>query len=145
MACSGTALLFYFLLLRCCPNRCSSFCEIALRNIPEDNHLQSVRIMTVTRRGERRQNVVHSRSNAIVHQVAASVQDSTAIPRYTSNRFTSFRLYEMHKLIPIFQFTIQFSLARAPSSRKPIVVPGASSPKLIFVLRVFDLRAVWRN
>jgi hypothetical protein len=59
-----------------------------------------------------------------------------------SNRFTSFRLYEMHKLIPVFQFTSQFSLIRAPSSRKPIVVPGASFRKLIFVLRVFALRAV---
>jgi hypothetical protein len=48
----------------------------------------------------------------------------TVIPRYTRNRSTSFRLYEMHKLIPVFQFTSQFSLIRAPSSRKPIVVPG---------------------
>jgi hypothetical protein len=46
-----------------------------------------------------------------------------SIPRYTSNRFKSFRLYEMHKLIPVFQFTSKFSLIRAPSSRKPIVVP----------------------
>jgi hypothetical protein len=45
----------------------------------------------------------------------------TAIPRNTSNRFTNFHLYEMHKFF--FQFTSQFSLIRAPSSRKPIVVP----------------------
>jgi hypothetical protein len=54
----------------------------------------------------------------------------------------SFRLYEMHKLIPVFQFTSQFSLTRAPSSRKPIIVPSASSWKLIFVLQVFALQAV---
>jgi hypothetical protein len=42
----------------------------------------------------------------------------TAIPW-----FTSFRLYEMHKLIPIFRFTNHFSFVRTPSSRKPIVVP----------------------
>jgi hypothetical protein len=50
----------------------------------------------------------------------------TVIPR-----FTSFRLYEMHKLIPVFQFTSQFSLIRAPSSRKPIIVPGASSREVM--------------
>jgi hypothetical protein len=44
---------------------------------------------------------------------------NTVIPRCTSNRFTSFRLYEMHKLIPVFQFTIHFSFIQAPSSRKP--------------------------
>jgi hypothetical protein len=48
---------------------------------------------------------------------------STVIPRYTSNRFTSFRLYEMLKLTPVFQFTSQFSLIRAPSPRKQIDVP----------------------
>jgi hypothetical protein len=47
----------------------------------------------------------------------------TVIPRYTGNRFTSFRLYEMYKVTHVFQFTSQFSLVRAPSSRKPIVVP----------------------
>jgi hypothetical protein len=66
----------------------------------------------------------------------------TVNPRKTSNRDTSFRLYEMYKLIPVFRFTSKFSLIRAPSSRKPIVVPGASSRKLIFVLRVFAWRAV---
>jgi hypothetical protein len=55
----------------------------------------------------------------------------TVIFQYTSNRFTSVRLYEMHKLIPVFQFTSQFSLIRAPSSRKPIVVPGASSREVM--------------
>jgi hypothetical protein len=48
----------------------------------------------------------------------------------------------MQKLIPVFQFTSQFSLIRAASSRKPTVVSGASSRKLIFILRIFDLRAV---
>jgi hypothetical protein len=62
-----------------------------------------------------------------------------------SNRFTSFRLYDMHKLIPVFKFTSQFSLIRAPSSRKPIVVPGACSRKLISVLRLFALRAAWEE
>jgi hypothetical protein len=52
---------------------------------------------------------------------------TTIIPWYKSNRLTSFRLYEIHKLIPVFQFTSQFSLIQAPSSHKPIVVPGASS------------------
>jgi hypothetical protein len=70
---------------------------------------------------------------------------STVIPRYTSNRFTTFRLYEMHKLKPVFKFTIQFSLIRAPASRKPIVVPSGSNGKSIFVLRVFALRAVFEE
>jgi hypothetical protein len=48
---------------------------------------------------------------------------STVIPRYVSNRFTSFRLYEMYKLVPVFKFASQFSQIRASSSRKPIVVP----------------------
>jgi hypothetical protein len=49
-----------------------------------------------------------------------------------SNCFTSFRLYEMHKLIPVFQFTSQFSPNKqAPSSRKPIVVSGASSREVM--------------
>jgi hypothetical protein len=56
---------------------------------------------------------------------------STGISRYTSIRFTIFRLYEIHKLKPVFQITIQFSLARAPSSRKLIVVPGASSREVM--------------
>jgi hypothetical protein len=67
---------------------------------------------------------------------------STVIPQNTSNRFMSFRLYEMHILMPVFQFLSQFSLIRAPLSHKPIVVPGTSSRKLIFVLRVLALRAV---
>jgi hypothetical protein len=45
----------------------------------------------------------------------------TIIPQYTSNRFTSFRLYKTHKLIPVFQFTSQFLLIRATSSHKPVV------------------------
>jgi hypothetical protein len=56
---------------------------------------------------------------------------STGIPQYTSNRFMSFRLYEMHKLIPIFQFMSQFSLIRAPSFHKPIIVPGTSSREVM--------------
>jgi hypothetical protein len=55
----------------------------------------------------------------------------TVIPLYTSNRFKSFRLYEMHKLIPVFQFMSQFSLIRAPSSCKPVVVPSASSREVV--------------
>jgi hypothetical protein len=58
------------------------------------------------------------------------------------NWFTSFSLFEMHKLITVFQFTSQFLLIRAPSSRKPIVVPVGKKGKLIFILRVFALRAV---
>jgi hypothetical protein len=30
-----------------------------------------------------------------------NLRSDTVIRRYTSNRFTSFRLYEMHKLIPV--------------------------------------------
>jgi hypothetical protein len=59
------------------------------------------------------------------------LKKNTGIHRYTSNRFTSFRLYEMHKLIPAFQFTSEFSLILAPSSCKPIVVPGASSREVM--------------
>jgi hypothetical protein len=58
--------------------------------------------------------------------ISGDSDHNTVIPRYTS-----FRLYEMHKLIPVFQFTSQFSLIRAPSSRKPIVVSGAPSRKVI--------------
>jgi hypothetical protein len=68
------------------------------------------------------------------------VISSTVIPRYMSIRFTSFRLYEMHKLIHVFQFTIQFSLIRVPSSRKPIVVPDASS-EIHFRFTIFRLRS----
>jgi hypothetical protein len=53
----------------------------------------------------------------------------------------SFHLYKMHKLIPVFIMS-QFSLIQAPSPLKPIIVPGASSRKLIFVLRVLAVRAV---
>jgi hypothetical protein len=60
---------------------------------------------------------------------------NTVIPRYTNNRFTSFRSYEMHKLIPVFQFTSQFS--------NRSLFPSGSNGKLIFVLRVFALRAVF--
>jgi hypothetical protein len=62
----------------------------------------------------------------------------TVIPRYTSNRFTSFHLYD--KLIPVFQFMSQFSHIQAPSSRKPVVIPFGR--KLILVLRVFALQAI---
>jgi hypothetical protein len=49
---------------------------------------------------------------------------NAVIPQNMRHRFTSFRLYEMHKLIPAFQFTSQFSLTQAPSSRKPILPVG---------------------
>jgi hypothetical protein len=78
-----------------------------------------------------------------------SADDFTGIPWYTSNRFTSFRLYEMHKLIPVFQFMSQFSLIQAPSSRKPIVVPGASSQEIMgnsFLFYEFSpYEQFWRN
>jgi hypothetical protein len=52
----------------------------------------------------------------------------------------------MHKLKPVSQFTSQFLLTTAPSSHKPIIVPGAfflgSNGKLIFILQVFTLKAV---
>jgi len=48
------------------------------------------------------------------------------ICRNASNRFTGLLWNEMHKLIPLLQFTNQFSLVRAPSSRRPIVVSFAS-------------------
>jgi hypothetical protein len=53
-----------------------------------------------------------------------------------------FLLIRDGKLLPVFQISSQFLFIRAPSSHKPIVVPGASSRKLIFVLRVFALRVV---
>jgi hypothetical protein len=56
---------------------------------------------------------------------------NTVISWYTSNRFTSFRVYEMYKLIPVFQFTSQFSLIRASSSRKRSLSPSGSNGKLI--------------
>jgi hypothetical protein len=82
-----------------------------------------------------------------VHVRKAWKQEDNLCSKYRahstmSNRFTSFHLYEMHKLITVFQFMSQFSLIQAPSSSKPIVVPCASSRKLIFVLRVFASRAV---
>jgi hypothetical protein len=43
------------------------------------------------------------------------------------------------KSLPVFQFTSQFSLIRAPSSRKPIVVPMGNG-KLISVFRAFASR-----
>jgi hypothetical protein len=52
---------------------------------------------------------------------------NTITPWYMSNWFMSFRLYKMHKLMPVFQFMSRFSLIRASSSRKPIIVPGTSS------------------
>jgi hypothetical protein len=49
----------------------------------------------------------------------AKFVSSTGIARYMSHRFTSFRLY----VKPVFQFTSQFSLVRALSCHKLIVVP----------------------
>jgi hypothetical protein len=63
----------------------------------------------------------------------------TVIPRYTSKRFTRFRLYEMHKLIPVFQFTSQYELL--PLANRSLF-PSGSNGILIFVLRVFVSRAV---
>jgi hypothetical protein len=74
---------------------------------------------------------------------------STWIPRYKSNRFTSSRLNEMHKLTLVFQFMSQFLLIRASSSRKPIVVPGASSREVMenyFSFYEFlPFEQFWRN
>jgi hypothetical protein len=67
---------------------------------------------------------------------------NTVIPQYTSDRFTSFHLHEMRKLILAFQFMSQFLLIRAPSSYKPFVIPSGSNGKLILVLRVIVLRTV---
>jgi hypothetical protein len=69
---------------------------------------------------------VNSYSNPSVYE--QSVYEFSLVRDAQIN--TSFSIYE-----PIFAF-------RAPSSHKPIVVPGASSRKLIFVLRVFVLLAV---
>jgi hypothetical protein len=60
-----------------------------------------------------------------------SSTEITVIPQYTSNWFMSFHLYEMHKLIPVFQFMSQFLLIQAPSSCKQIVVTGASSREVM--------------
>jgi hypothetical protein len=69
------------------------------------------------------------------------LKGNTIIPRYTSNRFTIFGLYEMHKLISVFQFTSQFSLFELlPLANRSLFASG-SNGKLIFVLRaVFEDR-----
>jgi hypothetical protein len=69
----------------------------------------------------------------------------TVIPRYTRNRFTSFLLYEMHKLIPIFQFTSKFRKYELLPLANRSLFPSGSNGKLIFVLRVFALRAVFEE
>jgi hypothetical protein len=67
----------------------------------------------------------------------------TVIPRYTSNRFTSFRLYKMHKLIlPVFQFSSQFSQYGLLPVANRSLFPSGSNGKLIFILRIFALRAL---
>jgi hypothetical protein len=80
---------------------------------------------------------------------ATAGDEVTVIPRYTSNRFESFCLYKMHKLTPVFQFTSQFSLIRAPSSHKLTVVPGASPRKVMgnsFSFYEFSpYEQFWRN
>jgi hypothetical protein len=66
----------------------------------------------------------------------------TVIPRHTSNQFTNFPLYEMHKLIPFFNFRANFrSYELLPLANRSLF-PSGSNGKLIFVLLVFALRAV---
>jgi hypothetical protein len=48
-------------------------------------------------------------SNNLHYRVISCFILDTVTPQYTSNRFTSFHLCEMHKLIPVFKFTSQFS------------------------------------
>jgi hypothetical protein len=72
----------------------------------------------------------------------------TVIPRYTRNLFTSFRLYEMHKLIPFFFFSIyepifaHMSSFLSQTDRCSRRLFLGSNGKFIFVLRVFALQAV---
>jgi hypothetical protein len=78
-------------------------------------------------------------TNTVWRVFLGGQETSKVIPRYTDNLFTSTRLYEIHKLIPVFQFTSQFSLIRAPSSRKPIVVPVGKFWKINFRFTIFHL------
>jgi hypothetical protein len=61
----------------------------------------------------------------------------TVIPRYTSNRFTNFRLYELHKLIrfsiyePIFAYTSSLSQTDRCSRREWEI----NFRKLVFALQ----------
>jgi hypothetical protein len=80
-----------------------------------------------------------------LYGVRAKSRLKYGIPRYTSNRFASFRLYEMHKLIPVFHFTSQFSLFELlPLANRSLFqrIFSGSNGELILVLRVFAKRAV---
>jgi hypothetical protein len=66
----------------------------------------------------------------------------TVIPRYTSNRFTSFRLYKKHKLITVFNLRADFRSYELLPLANRSVFPSGSNEKLILILRVFALRAV---
>lgn len=55
------------------------------------------------------------------------------MPCHNSNRFTSVRIYEMHKLINGFQFASQFPLTPAPATRKPMAVLSATCRMLSVV------------
>jgi len=51
----------------------------------------------------------------------------------------------MHKLVPVCQFGSHLSLVRSPSSRKPIIVPGASFtlvgyPNVLECAEGYDMR-----
>jgi hypothetical protein len=56
---------------------------------------------------------------------------NTSIQNYSNPLVYEQLVYEMHKLIPVFQFMSQFLLIQAPSYHKPVVIPDASSREVM--------------